>query len=286
MGAVHQAHRHGPAVLDSPVAAARGRPARAAVQFARPKRWRGRAAGARRCAGGCVGEHEGVAAAAQSSPGRTAGGGRHQVLRSGRLCACRRRIPARPARRASGARCRPDALDARRDLRAQVEAAKGCQRASARHRPQLAGAPAPAAGGASPGIAAVTTRIKICGVTHPDHARAAADAGAHLVGLVFHAASPRAIDRAAAERIVSALPASVEPVALLVDADEHHPVLAWWRGAVQLHGNEGEADCAAIAARGHRVLRGFGCTSLSLKRWDACAAVDTLVLDGPRPGSG
>lgn len=132
----------------------------------------------------------------------------------------------------------------------------------------------------------MTTHIKICGVTHPDHARAAADGGASMVGLVFHEASPRAIDRERAEQILAALPSQITPVALLVDARADHPVLAWWRGHVQLHGGESEADCEAIAVRGHTVLRGFACDASSLERWDACAAVQLLVLDGARPGSG
>lgn len=130
------------------------------------------------------------------------------------------------------------------------------------------------------------TRIKICGVTAPEHAVAAAEAGADMVGLVFHAASPRCVDRAAAERVLERLPPGLEPVALLVDAGPDHPVLTWWRGAVQLHGDESEETCAAVAARGHAVLRGFPCTAEALARWDACRAVRTLVLDGPRGGSG
>lgn len=130
------------------------------------------------------------------------------------------------------------------------------------------------------------TRIKICGVTMPEHALAAAQAGADMVGLVFHAASPRCVDRAAAERVLERLPPGVEPVALLVDAGPDHPVLQWWRGAVQLHGHESPETCAAVAARGHAVLRGFACTADALALWDACTAVRTLVLDGPRGGSG
>lgn len=140
--------------------------------------------------------------------------------------------------------------------------------------------------GGAGGADGAATRIKICGVTHADHARAAADSGAHFVGLVFHAASPRAIDRGAAEAILNALPAALEPVALLVNATADHPVLSWWRGWVQLHGDESEADCQAIGARGHRLLRGFGCTAATLARWDACESVELLVIDGPRPGSG
>lgn len=132
----------------------------------------------------------------------------------------------------------------------------------------------------------MSTRIKICGVREPEHARAAADEGAQFVGLVFHAASPRAVDRTQAERVLAVLPRGVEPVALLVGADHHHPVLSWWPGIVQLHGDEDEATCAAIAAGGHRVWRGLAATPSSLARWDACDALDALVADGANPGSG
>ncbi len=132
----------------------------------------------------------------------------------------------------------------------------------------------------------MTTAIKICGVTTPEHAKAAADSGASMVGLVFHARSPRCIDQRAAEQILSALPARVTPVALLVDATAEHPVLQWWRGHVQLHGNESEEVCREVASAGHVVLRGFACNVETLARWDRCAAVEYLVLDGAEPGSG
>lgn len=128
--------------------------------------------------------------------------------------------------------------------------------------------------------------VKICGVRTPEDALAAARAGASMVGLVFVPGSPREIGRDEAEAILRTLPASVEPVALLVDATPDHPVLGWWRGRVQLHGTEDEATCAAIAARGHPVMRGFAFSTEAVRRWDACRAVDTLVVDGPRGGGG
>ena len=127
---------------------------------------------------------------------------------------------------------------------------------------------------------------KICGVRTPEDAMAAADAGASMVGLVFVPGSPREIDRGQAEAILAALPAGVEPVALLMDAAPDHPVLAWWQGRVQLHGSETEATCEAIAARGHALMRGFAFSPEAVRRWDACRAIDTLVVDGPRGGSG
>lgn len=128
--------------------------------------------------------------------------------------------------------------------------------------------------------------VKICGVRTPGDALAAARAGASMVGLVFVPGSPREIGRVEAEAILRALPASVEAVALLADATPDHPVLGWWRGRVQLHGAEDEATCAAIAARGHAVMRGFAFSPDAVRRWDACRAVDTLVVDGPRGGGG
>ena len=128
--------------------------------------------------------------------------------------------------------------------------------------------------------------IKVCGVRTPEDALAAARSGATMVGLVFVPGSPREIGRAEAEAILGALPAGVEPVALLAGAGAAHPVLGWWRGRVQLHGDEDEAACEAIAALGHAVMRGFAYSRESVERWDACDAVDTLVVDGPRGGSG
>jgi phosphoribosylanthranilate isomerase len=85
------------------------------------------------------------------------------------------------------------------------------------------------------------TRIKICGITRPDDARAAADAGASAIGMVFWPDSPRAVDTAAARAIVAALPAGVPAIGVFVNqtADEINAAID---GAglfgVQLHGDE------------------------------------------------
>ena len=130
------------------------------------------------------------------------------------------------------------------------------------------------------------TAVKICGLRTAADARAAADAGALMVGLVFITGSPRSINRDEADGILCALPSDVEPVALLADPDDSDPVLAWWRGRVQLHGNESEETCQRIASRGFAVMKGFGYTPEDLQRWNTCDAIDTLVVDGPRGGGG
>lgn len=85
------------------------------------------------------------------------------------------------------------------------------------------------------------TRIKICGITRPEDAHAAADAGASAIGMVFWPGSPRAVDIAAARAIVAALPAGVPAIGVFVNqtADEINAAID---GAglfgVQLHGDE------------------------------------------------
>ncbi len=59
-------------------------------------------------------------------------------------------------------------------------------------------------------------RIKICGVTTPDDARLAADAGADAVGLNFYPKSPRFVTPHQAATIVRALPAFTAPVGVFV----------------------------------------------------------------------
>ncbi len=62
------------------------------------------------------------------------------------------------------------------------------------------------------------SRIKICGVTTPDAARRAADAGADAVGLNFYAKSPRYVSPQQAVALIKALPAFTAPVGVFVGA--------------------------------------------------------------------
>ena len=62
------------------------------------------------------------------------------------------------------------------------------------------------------------TRVKICGITRPDVALAAARAGADAIGLVVYAGSPRAVTIAEAQAAVRMLPPFVTTLGLSVDA--------------------------------------------------------------------
>lgn len=90
------------------------------------------------------------------------------------------------------------------------------------------------------------TRVKICGITRPEDALAAAQLGADAIGLVFHAPSPRAVEVGQARAICDALPPFVTRVGLFVDAPRE--VVAVTLAAVELdllqfHGDESPADC-------------------------------------------
>ncbi len=126
------------------------------------------------------------------------------------------------------------------------------------------------------------TRIKVCGMTHPDDARAAATAGADAIGIVFHPPSKRNISLGTARKILDALPAFVTPVGLFVDA-EPDAILQVTRELhlrhVQLHGHEAPHDVAAL--KGLVIIKAIRVDpahfSKTLKTWrDAMASPDNL----------
>jgi phosphoribosylanthranilate isomerase len=105
----------------------------------------------------------------------------------------------------------------------------------------------------------VTVRIKICGITHPDDARAALDAGAGLIGLNFVPGSPRCLDLRAAEAICQRVAGEAERVAVFQDAtpDEITRVLRRMEiERVQLHGSETEQDVEALDLPVIKAIRG------------------------------
>ena len=62
-------------------------------------------------------------------------------------------------------------------------------------------------------------RVKICGITSVEDARAVVDAGAEALGLVFYAASPRAVTIEQARAIALAAGPFTVVTGLFVDAD-------------------------------------------------------------------
>jgi len=132
----------------------------------------------------------------------------------------------------------------------------------------------------------VRTRVKICGITRPQDARAAAALGADAVGLVFWPRSPRAVDVAQARAVAAALPPFVTRVGLFVDAgpEELAAVLAAVPlDLLQFHGDESPAQCRAAGRPYLKAVRMRpGVDLLRFEREYADAA--GLLVDAYRPG--
>jgi phosphoribosylanthranilate isomerase len=100
--------------------------------------------------------------------------------------------------------------------------------------------------------------VKICGVTTPEDAVAAAEAGADAVGMVFWPGSPRLVAIDAARAIGAALPPFVTRVGVFRDAerDEMARVAdAVGLDLLQLHGDEPPEALDALPRRALKAVR-------------------------------
>ncbi|GGD38269.1 phosphoribosylanthranilate isomerase [Sinisalibacter lacisalsi] len=134
-------------------------------------------------------------------------------------------------------------------------------------------------------------RVKICGLTRPEHVRAAVAAGAGYLGFVFFPKSPRNLRIDAAAALALDVPPGVAKVALVVDADDalldeitaHVPV-----DMLQLHGAESPARVAEIRARyGLPVMKAVGIgEAADLDKLDAYMPVADQILVDAKPPKG
>ncbi|RIL05874.1 MAG: N-(5'-phosphoribosyl)anthranilate isomerase [Proteobacteria bacterium] len=127
-------------------------------------------------------------------------------------------------------------------------------------------------------------RVKFCGITHPDDAKAAVDVGADLVGLNFVPGTPRCLPLAVAEAIAEAVADyEVERVAIFRDADPRDIERVLRRvevERVQLHGDEPEEEVEAIELPTIKALR--GADEEAAARYPG----SILLLDHPTSGGG
>ena len=129
---------------------------------------------------------------------------------------------------------------------------------------------------AGPRISDSWVKVKVCGITNPEDARVAADAGADAIGLVF-AESPRRVSVERAREIAAALPEGVLKVGVFVDA-EPGEVLRIAREVgldyAQLHGDEPPEALAEIRDGGVGVMK-----ALRVRNAEALAAVERYEAD-------
>jgi len=124
-------------------------------------------------------------------------------------------------------------------------------------------------------------RVKICGVTTVEDARAAVDAGADMIGLNFYPGSRRFVTLERAREIVAVIPRSVWRVGVFVDAERaqiEHVRRELALDAIQLHGDEEPSLCRGFDVPVIRAvhLREAGDAARALAAYDA----DLVLCEG------
>ena len=105
------------------------------------------------------------------------------------------------------------------------------------------------------------TKVKICGLTNPEDALAAAEYGADLLGFIFYPPSPRSVTPARGRQIAEALRESgcrARRVGVFVNASSAEileTMAACDLDYAQLSGDETVGDLAALGDRGYKAIR-------------------------------
>ncbi len=124
-------------------------------------------------------------------------------------------------------------------------------------------------------------RIKICGLTHLDDARYAAELGADALGFVFVPGSPRFIEPQAAAAIIAQLPPLVTAVGVFADAlaeAVERALRDCGLGMVQLQGDEPLEICRRLGPGVLKAIHVRDRASLArMRRY--VGAVRAFVLD-------
>ena len=129
------------------------------------------------------------------------------------------------------------------------------------------------------------TRVKICGITRPEDALVAEDAGADAIGLNFVPGTKRFIEATQALEVVAPLGPWMARVGIFRDATLEtviDTVIKVGLSAVQLNGQESDAFALEVAAY-RPVVRAVTLKPRVPFHWPG---VGTPLIDGPDPGSG
>ncbi|KKO48044.1 indole-3-glycerol phosphate synthase [Arsukibacterium sp. MJ3] len=127
---------------------------------------------------------------------------------------------------------------------------------------------------------------KICGLTRAADVTAAYQAGAYFGGLIFAPASPRCVSIEVASQLVSAAP--LHFVGVFVDAPQHDIINIARQlklSAVQLHGNESDADIVALRAALPASCEIWKAYRVAEQLPAFTQLADRLLLDAYHPGA-
>ena len=125
-------------------------------------------------------------------------------------------------------------------------------------------------------------KVKICGITNLEDARAAESAGADFLGFIFEASSPRSVSVEDAAGIISKLLGTAKTVGVFVESDAdfiRRAALECGLFALQLHGGQSDNFARGLSGISQEIWRTV---------WVGCAAdlqsarsleADVLVAD-------
>ena len=125
----------------------------------------------------------------------------------------------------------------------------------------------------------MSTKVKICGITSVADARAAAEAGADLIGLMFYEGSPRHITLPQAVEISRSLSPFVQRVGVFVNpeaAQVMEAISACGLNLLQFHGDEPSDFCTQFGLMSLKALRMRDAASLAAL---ANYQTDAFLLD-------
>ncbi len=128
-------------------------------------------------------------------------------------------------------------------------------------------------------------KVKICGITNPEDALMAVEAGADALGFVFFPGSPRYISPEQAEVIIRCLPPFVQTVGLFINeepATVNRIADQCGLDLVQLHGEETPDYCVAIK---RRIIKAFRVKDASSLDGMADYRVAACLLDAWSPAA-
>ncbi|MET1083901.1 MAG: phosphoribosylanthranilate isomerase [Burkholderiales bacterium] len=133
--------------------------------------------------------------------------------------------------------------------------------------------------------------VKICGITRVEDGLAAARAGAHAIGFIFHARSPRYVEPARAAEIARRLPPFVTTVGVFVDpAPEfvHEVLRVMPLALLQFHGDESPVFCGMFRPyiKGVRVRKGVDLLQYAARFRDAVGLLLDAFVAGDHGGTG
>lgn len=129
-------------------------------------------------------------------------------------------------------------------------------------------------------------KVKICGITNLEDARAAVDMGADLLGFNFYPKSPRFVTFEQAAKIIAGLPAFIDTAGVFVNAglDEiqrgiEQCQLNW----VQLHGDESAEFCSSLRSISVKTMKALRVKDKSDIRQADNYFTDAILLDAFHP---